>query len=192
MLFYLKLTGSLQYSLDIWVCKEGSTGVGVLQEKAHRATVQALYFHMLLTTLPQAAAKHGPAGGEKGGQKPALPVQCFETTVAPSHLKYWLAAASTARWQGNSCPWTHRTTSVSSLFTRRVSIPLCSSMGRPSSSQRNSLERVGLFPSSSRPGSSARGIKGPSVVLSKDSPIFYVSKLARTGLLTALKKTCAI
>lgn len=100
------------------------------------------------------------------------------------YLKYWLAAASMALWQGKSCPWTHSTTSVSSLFTRRVSIPLWSSDGRPPSSQRSSLEQVRLSLSSSGLESSPNSCEGQSVVLSSEALIFYTrSSSAKRALL---------
>lgn len=42
------------------MCKVGSAGVGILQEQAHCPTVQPLYLHTLLMSLPQAVAKHCP------------------------------------------------------------------------------------------------------------------------------------
>lgn len=59
-LIYLKLTGSLEYSLDIRVCEESSAGVGILQETVHRSAVQTFHFHTFLMTLLETAAKHCP------------------------------------------------------------------------------------------------------------------------------------
>lgn len=91
--------------------------------------------------------------------------------LAHFYLKYWLAAASMALWQGKSCPSTLRITSVSSLFTRKVSIPLWSSTGRPPSSQRTSLAPAGFSLSSFVLDSSPRSGKGQSVVFSSESLI---------------------
>lgn len=59
-LLYLKLTGSLEYSLDIRVCEESSAGVGILQETVHCPAVQPFHFHTFLMTLLETAAKHCP------------------------------------------------------------------------------------------------------------------------------------
>lgn len=108
------------------------------------------------------------------------------------YLKYWLAAASMVLWQGKSCPWTQSTTSVSSLFTRRVSIPLWSSTGRPPSSQQNSFEPVRFSLSSTRIKSSPRDGNGQSVVLSSEALIFYIkiSLLSEETACSSLRCTC--
>ncbi|TNN39709.1 hypothetical protein EYF80_050115 [Liparis tanakae] len=53
-------------------------------------------------------------------------------------------------------------------------MPRCSSTGRPPSSQGDSLDSVGLLPSPSPLGSSARSSSGQSVVFSRESLIVYV------------------
>lgn len=73
--FYLELTGSFKYSLDIWVCKVGTAGVGIFQEQAHRPTVQPLYLHTLLMTLPQTTAKHCSTHKMIHSVKQAVPTQ---------------------------------------------------------------------------------------------------------------------
>lgn len=118
-----------------------------------------------------------------------VPSQCSDKKLGCFYLKYWLAAASMALWQGNSCPWTHRVTSVSSLLTLRVSIPLCSSTGRPPSSQHRSPIPASLPASSFRQGSSPSEGKGQSVVLSSESLIFYTQNSSQLQFPLEKKKT---
>lgn len=114
----------------------------------------------------------------------------FDNTRFLFYLKYWLAEASMALWQGKSCPWTHSTTSISSLFTRRVSIPLWSSAGRPPSSQWNSLKPAWFSPSSFGLESSPLWGKGQSVVLSSEPLIFRKLGIFRRITCSFFRYTC--